>query len=147
MNNPTQDLAPLPVRGRPELVRLLQPSLLFVVICGLLGCNVGPRYARPAIPSPPAFKESEPQQAPDGSTWKSAQPQDDAIRGKWWEMYKEPELNALEDHLNVSNQNIARSFENFMAARAQVRQARSFYYPTLGVGPSYARTRSPQAQT
>jgi NodT family efflux transporter outer membrane factor (OMF) lipoprotein len=147
MNNPTQDLALRPVRGRPELVRLLQLWLLFVLICGLLGCNVGPRYARPAIPSPPAFKESEPQQAPDGSTWKTAQPQDDAIRGKWWEIYEEPELNALEEQLNISNQNIARSFENFMAARAQVRQARSFYYPTLGVGPSYARTRSPQTQT
>jgi hypothetical protein len=49
MNNPTQDLALRPVRGRPELVRLLQLWLLFVLICGLLGCNVGPRYARPNL--------------------------------------------------------------------------------------------------
>jgi len=62
-------------------------------------------------------------------------------------MYEEPELNALEEQLNISNQNIARSFDNFMAARAQVRQARSSYYPTLSVGPSYARNRSPQTQT
>jgi NodT family efflux transporter outer membrane factor (OMF) lipoprotein len=146
MNHPRQDLALRWVRARRELGRWLQPSLFFLLICGLLGCNVGPRYVRPTVPSPPAFKESGPQQAPDGSIWKTMQPQDDALRGKWWEMYEEPELNALEEQLNVSDQNIARSFENFMAARAQVRQARSSYYPTLSVGPSYARNRSPQTQ-
>jgi NodT family efflux transporter outer membrane factor (OMF) lipoprotein len=102
---------------------------------------------RPVMPAPPAFKESGPQQAPDGTAWKLAQPQDAAIRGKWWEIYQEPELNALEDKLNISNQNIAQSYDNFMAARAQVRQARSSYYPTLSVGPSYSRNRSPQTQT
>jgi NodT family efflux transporter outer membrane factor (OMF) lipoprotein len=56
-------------------------------------------------------------------------------------------LTALEEKLNISNQNIARSFDNFMAARAQVRQARSAYYPTLSVGLSYARDRVPQTQT
>jgi NodT family efflux transporter outer membrane factor (OMF) lipoprotein len=147
MNKPKQDLVPRSLRVRRERRRLLQPSLFFLAICGLLGCNVGPRYMRPAIPSPPAFKESGPQQAPDGSTWETAQPQDDALRGKWWEIYQEPELNALEDQLNISNQNIARSFDDFMAARAQVRQARSSYYPTLSVGLSYTRNRSPQTQT
>jgi NodT family efflux transporter outer membrane factor (OMF) lipoprotein len=150
MNNPNQNPALGSVTVRRERSRLLQASLFLLVICaicGLLGCNVGPRYVRPSVPSPPAFKESGPQEAPDGSTWTTAQPQDDVLRGKWWEMYEEPELNALEDQLNISNQNIARSFENFVAARAQVRQARSSYYPTLSVGPSYARTRSPQAQT
>jgi NodT family efflux transporter outer membrane factor (OMF) lipoprotein len=135
------------VRARRELCRPFERSLLFLVLCGLLGCNVGPRYVRPAVPSPPAFKESGPQPAPDGSTWKPAQPQDDALRGKWWEIYQEPELNALEEQLNISNQNIARSFDDFMAARAQVRQARSSYYPTLSVGASYSRNRSPQTQT
>jgi NodT family efflux transporter outer membrane factor (OMF) lipoprotein len=150
MNTPKQNPALRSVTFRHERNRPLQASLLLVaicVICGLLGCNVGPRYVRPSVPSPPAFKESGPQQAPDGSTWKPAQPQDGALRGKWWEIYEEPELNALEEQLNISNQNIARSFENFMAARAQVRQARSFYYPTLGVGPAYSRNRSPQTQT
>jgi NodT family efflux transporter outer membrane factor (OMF) lipoprotein len=150
MNNPKQNPAPRSETVPHERNRRLQASLFLLVICvicGLLGCNVGPRYVRPAVPSPPAFKESGPQQAPDGSTWKPAQPQDGALRGKWWEIYEEPELNALEEQLNISNQSIARSFENFMAARAQVRQARSFYYPTLGVGPSYSRNRSPQTQT
>jgi NodT family efflux transporter outer membrane factor (OMF) lipoprotein len=133
--------------GICERSRLVQLSLVLFMICGLAGCNVGPKYLRPVVPPPPAFKESEPQQAPDGSTWKPAQPQDAALHGKWWEIYKEPELNALEDKLNISNQNIAQSYANFMAARAQVQQARSNYYPTVSVGASYARNRSSQTQT
>ena len=122
---------------------LVYLSLLLLTLCGLTGCNVGPKYLRPVVPPPPAFKELGTQQAGDGSTWKTAQPQDGALRGKWWEIYQEPELNSLEDKLNVSNQNIAQSYDNFMAARAQVQQARSNYYPTVSVGASYARIRSP----
>jgi NodT family efflux transporter outer membrane factor (OMF) lipoprotein len=122
-------------------------ALLVFSLLGLPGCNVGPQYLRPAVPAPSAFRESGPQQAPDGTVWKPAQPQDAMLRGKWWEIYQEPELNSLEEKLNISNQNIARAFEDFMAARAQVQQARSAYYPTVSVGPSYARNRASQSQT
>jgi len=122
-------------------------ALFAFALLGLLGCNVGPKYIRPAVPAPSAFKESGPQQAPDGTVWKPAQPQDATLRGKWWEIYQEPELNSLEEKLDISNQNIARAFENFMAARAQVQQARSAYYPTVSIGASYARNRSSQSQT
>jgi NodT family efflux transporter outer membrane factor (OMF) lipoprotein len=116
----------------------------------LAGCLVGPKYVKPAMPAPPAYKETAPDAyksplggpAPDG-TWKPAQPGDAMIKGKWWEIFNEPELNALEEQVNINNQNIAQYFQNFMAARAQVREARSNYYPTVGVTPSYSRTRSP----
>src|SRR5258708_5695727 len=121
-------------------------SLVLLALCGSTGCNVGPKYLRPVVPAPPTFKELGTQQAGDGSTWKTAQPQDGALRGKWWEIYQEPELDALEDKLNVSNLSIAQSYDNFMAARAQVQQARSNYYPTVSVGASYARNRSSQSQ-
>jgi NodT family efflux transporter outer membrane factor (OMF) lipoprotein len=110
----------------------------------LAGCNVGPKYVKPNFQAPPAFKESSPEQASDGSTWKQAAPGDAALSGKWWEIYHEAELNTLEEKLNTSNQNIAESFENFMAARAQVRQARSNYFPTVTTTPSYTRSRSSQ---
>jgi NodT family efflux transporter outer membrane factor (OMF) lipoprotein len=148
MINYTQHLAP-----RPESRRISQRNcpayLLFLLLtlCGFTGCNVGPKYLSPVVPAPPAFKELGTQQADDGTTWKTAQPQDGARRGKWWEIYQEPELDALEDKLNISNQNIAQSYNNFMAARAQVQQARSNYYPTVSVGASYTRNRSPQTQT
>ncbi len=107
----------------------------------LQGCTVGPRYVAPAPPAPPAFKETT-QQSADGTNWIPATPQDATLRGNWWQLYNEPELNALEDKLNTSNQNIAQSFQTFMAARAVVRQARAQYYPTLSVGPSYTRARN-----
>src|ERR1700730_4534745 len=148
MDGPLQHFKMRPVSKRiSALCRPVQCSVVIAVACWVLGCNVGPKYVRPVVPAPPAFKETAAQQAPDGSTWKPAQPQDATLRGKWWEIYKEPELDVLEDKLNVSNQNIAQSYSNFMAARAQVQQARSAYYPTLSVGPSYTRSRSSQNQS
>ena len=106
------------------------------------GCVVGPKYKPPVTQAPAAYKEAMPQQAPDGSTWRPAKPNDAALRGNWWEIYEEPELNQLETRLNTSNQNIAQSFQNFMAARALVQQARSNYFPTVSASLSYTRTRS-----
>src|SRR6202021_3794389 len=114
-------------------------AALAAVLCAMLaGCNVGPRYVRPATTAPPAYKES-PEQFKENGAWTVAQPQDAALRGKWWEIYNEPDLNALEDQLNVDNQNIRQAFENFMEARALVREARSQLFPTLSIGPSYTR--------
>jgi NodT family efflux transporter outer membrane factor (OMF) lipoprotein len=108
----------------------------------LQGCVVGPRYVAPVTQTPPAYKETAPQLSSDGTPWIPATPQDATLRGNWWELYQEPELNALEEKLNTSNQNIAQSFQNFMAARAQVKQARASYFPSVTVGPSYTRNRT-----
>jgi NodT family efflux transporter outer membrane factor (OMF) lipoprotein len=111
----------------------------------LAGCRVGPKYVAPNAPAPPEFKESAPaaySAAPEG-TWRPANPQDAALKGKWWEMFHEPELNGLEEQLNINNQNIAQYFQNFMAARALVREAKSSYYPTLTTDPSYSRQHTP----
>jgi NodT family efflux transporter outer membrane factor (OMF) lipoprotein len=111
----------------------------------LSGCRVGPKYVKPSAPAAPEFKESSPTaytNAPSG-TWQPAQPQDAVLKGKWWEVFNEPELNALEDQLDINNQNIAEFFQNFMAARAQVREAKSQFYPTLTTDPSYTRQRTP----
>jgi len=74
--------------------------------------------------------------------WKVAQPQDAMLHGKWWEVYNDPELNALEDKLNIDNQTIKQYFNNFMEARTLIAQARSQLYPTVGTGPSYTRTQT-----
>jgi NodT family efflux transporter outer membrane factor (OMF) lipoprotein len=111
----------------------------------LAGCRVGPKYKTPSAPVPPAYKESAPakyQSAPPG-TWRPAEPRDSLIKGKWWELFREPELNALEEQLNVNNQTIAQNFQNFMAARALVAEARSAYFPTIGVSTSASHTGFP----
>lgn len=114
----------------------------------LSGCRVGPKYVKPNAPAPPEFKESSPAaytNAPSG-TWQPAQPQDAALKGKWWEVFNEPELNALEDQLDINNQNIALYFQNFMAARDMVTEAKSQFYPTVAGGPNYSRSKTPAAE-
>jgi NodT family efflux transporter outer membrane factor (OMF) lipoprotein len=107
------------------------------------GC-VGPPYARPDVNTPSAFKESSltAYAGADAGAWQPAQPQDATLKGKWWEVFGEPELNALEEQLNINNQNIAQFFQNFMAAREQVSIARANYFPTLTATPSATRTQS-----
>ena len=119
------------------------------LILVLAGCTVGPKYNPPAAtrtPVPPVYKES-PTQYKETEGWTVARPNDAMLRGKWWEIFKEPELNALEEQLNIDNQNIKQAFENFMAARALIREARSQYFPTLTTGPSWSRSSSPTAGT
>ena len=116
---------------------------LSVCFAALTGCNVGPKYIPPAKTAPPAFKET-PAEFKEGEDWTVAQPKDSEDRGKWWKVYSDPELDALEDQLNIDNQNIKQSFENFMEARAIVREARSQYFPTVTIGaaPNYSQTSS-----
>jgi NodT family efflux transporter outer membrane factor (OMF) lipoprotein len=117
-------------------------ALPVAVLCSALaGCIVGPKYSPPTITAPPVYKES-PAQFGEIGEWTVAKPQDAVLRGKWWEIYNDPDLNALEDQLNIDNQNIRQAFENFMQARALVREARSQYFPTVGVGGSYTRSRT-----
>jgi NodT family efflux transporter outer membrane factor (OMF) lipoprotein len=124
----------------------------------LTGCTVGPKYHPPAIQPPPAFKEAPPpgptsnppqaQQPSSGTqdntteTWTVAQPADAKIRGDWWAIFNEPELNDLESQLNIDNQNLKLFFENYMQARALVGEARAAYFPTVSFGPSYTRSKS-----
>jgi NodT family efflux transporter outer membrane factor (OMF) lipoprotein len=123
-------------------LKLFFASSLAAVL--LAGCMVGPKYHQPAAtvqPPPAAYKEL-PAENPPAGQWKVAQPQDALLHGKWWEIYNDPELNALEDQLNINNQNIKLSFENFMEARTLVTQARAQLYPTLSVAPSFKRSQS-----
>jgi NodT family efflux transporter outer membrane factor (OMF) lipoprotein len=114
-------------------------------VCAGLAACVGPRYHVPAVNPPSAYKETSPAAyaSATSGTWQPAQPQDAAMKGKWWELFNEPELNALEDQLNINNQNIAQYFQNFMAARAQVSEARASYFPTLTTTPGYTRAKAP----
>ena len=109
----------------------------------LAGCTLGPKYHAPAPPAvtAPNYKES-PVNFQNEPGWKVASPQAAMIRGNWWEIYNEPELNTLEDQLNINNQNIKTNFENYMAARSLIAQARSQYWPQITASPSWNRSKS-----
>jgi NodT family efflux transporter outer membrane factor (OMF) lipoprotein len=108
----------------------------------LSGCLVGPKYVQPSVPPPPpAFKELPPH-------WTQASPQDQLPKGKWWEIYHDEQLNKLEETIAVSNQNLKAAYNQYMATRDVVRQARSALFPTLAVQPSGARvSQSPNRPT
>ena len=110
----------------------------------LCSCNPGPKYARPSAPAPAAFKEAIPDQYKEGTGWKIAQPGDDKIRGKWWDMYEDPQLSALEEQVQISNQSIAASEANFRAARALVTSARAALFPTVTAAPSITNSHFSQ---
>jgi len=114
------------------LAKLVQPFLLALAMVSaagwLTGCTVGPNYVKPTVEVPAAYKEN--------AGWQVAQPQDATLRGHWWEMFDDPQLNALEEQVEVSNQNVAVAEAQFRQARALVQQARAAYFPTVTIGAS-----------
>lgn len=101
------------------------------------GCMVGPKYRTPTAPTAAAFKEPPP------AGWKEAQPSDGLLRGKWWEVYNDPQLNALEEQVSISNQNVLAAEARFREAKAAVRIARSALFPAVSASPSIISTRTP----
>ena len=106
---------------------------LTAALLSLAGCAVGPRYKTPPVPAPPAYKEI--------GNWKTTQPSDQNLGGNWWEIFQDPQLNALEQQINVSNQNLKAAVAQYQEARAALRQARADYYPTITTAPSATRQK------
>lgn len=116
-------------------------------IASLAGCNVGPKYARPPVDTPPAYKELMVPDSAAAPGWKLAHASDATLHGNWWEVFNEPELNALETQLNASNQNIAQAMANLQEARSVAKEARSQLFPTVSVGAGMSRIRNSLAGT
>jgi NodT family efflux transporter outer membrane factor (OMF) lipoprotein len=137
MTSPLQEKLRLKFHHLPSIGSAL-------LLCSLLaGCMPGPKYHAPAAPplAAKSYKEST-VNFQDAEGWKVASPQDAMLRGKWWEIFNDPELNGYEDQLEINNQNIKQFFENFMEARALIREARAQYWPTVTTGPSWNRSKS-----
>jgi len=111
-------------------------SALLILILLLSACTVGPHYRKPPAPVPQAFKEGPP------TGWKEAQPSDEVIRGKWWELYNDPQLNELEDQVSITNQNVLQAEARFRASKYAVRIARAALFPTLTTSPAITASRA-----
>jgi len=119
-------------------------SICVLSVLLLAGCTVGPKYQRPAAEVPSVYKEV--------GDWKPAQPSDEHLSGNWWEIFQDPQLNALEAQVNVSNQNLKAAEAAYTQARAVLRYSRADYFPTLTVDPSVTRNhfstnRQPRSPT
>jgi len=148
-NVPCPILAPFFWRkgGKPRLSSIHAFSCLIGLIF-LAGCKpVGPNYNRPGFEAPAAYKESgataavTPPASPTGGSWQPASPSDGMLRGKWWEIYQDPQLNQLEEHIVTDNQTLREAMERYLAARGQVSAARSTFFPTVSAGPSAEREK------
>ena len=135
---------PMPHGLRRRALPLQRTASISLALCFLTGCVVGPRYKVP-VPTletlPGNYKET-PAQYRGASGWKIADPKDGLMRGEWWQIFHDPQLNELEAQLNLNNQNIKQSFENFMVARAMIGEEISQYYPTVSGSLSVTRSRS-----
>ena len=114
----------------------------FICLLFFKGCDKAPKYKTPTVSTPSAYKELTPANFKETDGWKFAHPNDAAIRGNWWELFNNTELNSLETQVNVSNQNIAMAEANFRIARALVKEARSEYFPTVTTSPSINVSRN-----
>src|ERR1039458_9490635 len=110
-------------------MRAATALLCSVVLLLLPGCVVGPKYHRPSVDTPGTFKEVTPDDLKKMDGWKVAQPQASALHGKWWEIFGDPQLNALEEQVNISNHTVAAAFARFRAPRALVRDPSGHYSP------------------
>ncbi|MGB6974154.1 MAG: efflux transporter outer membrane subunit [Terracidiphilus sp.] len=112
------------------------------------GCKpVGPNYSRPQVTAPAAYGESggadvfEPPPNPNGGAWQPASPSDGMLRGAWWKVYNDPELDRLEALVTPNNQNLRAAMQLYLAAHDAVAAARAQLYPTLSAGPSVSHNK------
>lgn len=121
------------MREKRSMVYGLRSSAVSTLLA-LSGCAVGPNYHRPEMAVPAQFKET--------GEWRQAQPKDEIVRGRWWELYGDPVLNELEGRVNVSNQTLRAVEAQFRQAQAVARQARASFFPGVDLGVSATRSKS-----
>ena len=132
------------VQSTRRTARLALTPLLLAGALLFTGCELGPKYKTPSVPTPPEYKEI--------GNWKTAQPNDQNLGGDWWELFQDPQLNNLEQQINVSNQNLKAAVAQYQESRAALRYVRADYYPTVTTSPSatreqYSNNRPPQSST
>jgi len=124
----------------------MRPYRILLIACAMLflaGCVVGPNYKRPSAAAPPAFKQQPPPNFKEAEAggWKQAHPGDAFLKGKWWEVYQDPALTALEEQVAINNQNVAQAEAQYRQAKAAVRVSRAALYPTIGASASISESR------
>jgi NodT family efflux transporter outer membrane factor (OMF) lipoprotein len=107
----------------------------------LTGCTVGPKYSKPDVPAAPVYSEQPPASFKERDGWQAAHPKDAQVRGKWWELFGDPQLNALEEQVPLANQTLQVAEANFRQARAAIQINRAALYPVITTNPSITYNR------
>lgn len=119
---------------------LLRVSRIICVLALAIstGCAVGPDYKRPDVIVPAAYTG-------ESNHWKLAEPRDAALRGNWWEVYGDVQLNALMQQVSISNQNIRSAEAQYRQALALLDAARARYMPVVNVSGTHTRGQGASA--
>ena len=121
-----------PIRSTHSALSIWVPLLTCTVMLGACSA-VGPDYQKPAMDSPLRWK-TEP-------GWQVAEPTDHLLKGKWWEIYADTQLNQLEDRALAGNNNLIVAQARLDQSRALTASASSFLLPRIGMTAGTAKSR------
>ena len=115
-------------------MRMQKITLAVAALCGALSaCSMAPPLEIPEVAVAPQYKESGP--------WAAAEPADQLPRGAWWTLYRDSELDALEQRLIANNPDLAAAAANYVQAAAYAAQLRSSLFPNVSANVSADRNR------
>lgn len=117
------------------------PLVALALASLLASCTPGPKYAKPTVPVAPAYSEAPPDSFKEANGWTPARPADAELKGTWWELFRDEQLDVLEEQVQPANQTLRAAEANFRQARTLIAIDRSALYPTVSAGPSIASNR------
>lgn len=105
---------------------------IVVAAAMLAGCTVGPNYKRPQVVVPAGFRAPEPLPASQGASLADL---------KWFEVYRDPQLDALIKLALVQNYDLRDAVARVDEARANLGITRSNQYPQVNASGDLQFTR------
>jgi multidrug efflux system outer membrane protein len=87
------------------------------------GCTMGPKYVRPAVKTPETYRGADPAAAPASATLADL---------KWFEVFKDEQLQALIRTALVQNYDLRDAVARELVARASLGVTRSNQFPQIG---------------
>ena len=120
-------------------LRITSTLTYSLLVTQLTGCAVGPDYEIPKITVPDTYKEVK--------GWKQAEPADEFIEDKWWEIFKDSRLNSLEEQVNTGNQSIAQAESQYKMSQSMVQSATAAYFPTSNATATVNRFKAASGQS
>ena len=118
--------------NRPRIAAARLPALMAGALA-LSACSLAPDYHVPPTPIAAQYQTTGP--------WVSAQPADQLSRAHWWTIYKDPQLDDLEERLLANNTDLAAAYAHYRQARAFVDQVSSELYPQISASAVPQRNR------
>ena len=107
-------------------------NLIAAVLCSgfLSACMVGPKYHRPVVQTPNAFRDlaQNPQIQAQTASYADLH---------WWEVFKDPKLQELIRTALKQNYDFQLATERINAARAQLAVTRSSLFPQVGANANF----------